>query len=419
VRGPGEQRGPAQAAAVDALLYGSSALFALRIADSEFVRNRLWAGFALPSYALGAAVSALLAAGLLRRRTDAARVAVAVVVLAGAVAAPLAAEVRGRADSGAMYVASEVVVTECAAAAVAQGADPYSAPLDSVGCARSRHVVGHFPYLPGMTLFGLPRALLSNGPLTDARLFFLAVALIAAAAALALWGGPPGRRLRALQLLLVLPTGAAALVVGGDDLPVLALSLLALVLFTRGRHAGSAVAVGTAALLKLTAWPLLLALATAAHARDRQQRILPLALAPFAVLLCLLPAAAASPRAFADDVIMFPQGLAAQRSPADSTTLGSLLVGATPYPHLTTWLLFVVALVVSAALLVRLARSGGNDPAAAAGAILLVLVLLAPVARSGYLVYPLELAAWSLLLRPRARAHSTLTLVRAGEELAQ
>jgi hypothetical protein len=418
VRGPGEQRGLAPAAAVDALLYGSSALFALRIADSEFVRNRLWADFALPSYALGATVSALLAAGLLRRRIDGARVAVAALVLAGAVAAPLAAEVRGRADSGAMYVASEVVVTECAAAAVAHGADPYSAPLDSAGCARSRHVVGHFPYLPGMTVFGLPRALLSSGLLTDARLFFLAVTLIATAAAFAFWRGPPGRRLRALQLLLVLPTGAAALVVGGDDLPVLALSVLALVLFARGRPAGSAAAVGTAALLKFTAWPLLLALATAAHARDRH-RISPLALAPFAVLLCLLPAAAASPSAFADDVIMFPQGLASQRSPADSTTVGSLLVGATPYPRLTTWLLFVVALVVSAALLVRLARSGGNDPAAAAGAILLVLVLLAPVARSGYVVYPLELGAWSLLLRPRAHAHSTLTLVRAGEGLAQ
>jgi hypothetical protein len=313
-----------------------------------------------------------------------------------------------------MYVASEVVVTERAAAAVARGADPYSARLDSAELVRSPRAVGHFPYLPGMTAFGLPRALLSKAAWTDARLYFLAATLLAAGAAAAAWRRSPARRLRALQLLVVLPTGATALVVGGDDVPVLGLSLLALVLFERERQLGSAVAAGAAALLKLTAWPLLLALGVAALARDRR-RISPLAVAPVVVLLCLLPAAAASPAAFADDVILFPQGLASLPSPATSTTVGSLLVDATSHSRVATWVLLGVAFAIGAGVLVRLARTGGANPAASAAAILLALVLLAPVGRSGYLVYPLELAAWSVLLRPpRPRP----VLAPAREEVA-
>ena len=42
---------------------------------------------------------------------------------------------------------------------------------------------------------------------------------------------------------------------------------------------------------------------------------------------------------------------------------------------------------------------GAPEAAAAAALVLLTLIVLAPVARAGYLVYPLDLIAWAALLR--------------------
>ncbi len=73
----------------------------------------------------------------------------------------------------------------------------------------------------------------------------------------------PERRWRAFQFLIILPSGALPLVTGGDDLPVLALMLLALVLAQRRQPVWSGVVMGVAGTLKFTAWGLLLLLALA------------------------------------------------------------------------------------------------------------------------------------------------------------
>ena len=70
-----------------------------------------------------------------------------------------------------------------------------------------------------------------------------------------------------------------------------------------------------------------------------------------------------------------------------------------------TLLLFAVALAGAAAVLAALsARGAGSARATAtasgAGVILLGLIVLSPVARSGYFVYPLDLLVWAFLLRP-------------------
>src|SRR5262249_60797054 len=104
---------------------------------------------------------------------------------------------------------------------VLRGRDPYSAHLGSSELAgREPSIAQHFPYLPGMAAFGLPRALLGKAWWTDARIFFALVTALAAAAALWSWPAPAEQRLRALQVLLVLPTGALVLVAGGADVPV-------------------------------------------------------------------------------------------------------------------------------------------------------------------------------------------------------
>src|SRR5439155_11075931 len=114
----------------------------------------------------------------------------------------------------------------------------------------------HFPYLPGMIAFGLPRALDGRSPVADARVWFALATLAVAGIALLPRGSAlePNDRLRAFQVLAVLPTGALLMATGGDDLPVLALMLLTLVLADEGRPAGAGVALGVAAAMKPTAW---------------------------------------------------------------------------------------------------------------------------------------------------------------------
>src|SRR5207249_3511298 len=74
------------------------------------------------------------------------------------------------------------------------------------------------------------------------------------ALALMAWRAPQTDKLRAVQFLAVLPTGALLMATGGDDLPVLALLLLALVLARQRRPVGSGLAVAVAAATKQTAW---------------------------------------------------------------------------------------------------------------------------------------------------------------------
>ena len=401
-----------RAEAVDALLYGASAVFALRVLGaSPMLRNRTWAELAWPSYAVGTAAAVLVfvfAGRLTGARLVRVRAAIAVAVFVGVVVVPLAVEVQwrtepDRAPASALhpYGASEVVVTEGAARALLRGRDPYSVRFTSPELAgRSPSTGEHFPYLPGMIAFGLPRALLPETPWSDARLFFLAATVAAAFLVVRRWRAPPERRLRVLQVLMVLPTGAAALVTGGDDVPVLALCLLALVLCDGGREVASARAAAAAALLKLTAWPLLLALALGLHRRSRW---------PFAAAgPVVLAAAPAAPAAFVDDVLLFPTGLTSLPSPAATATLGSTIIAPVNDPSyrvgVTLALLAASALVTVTVLrgLARRSRVGAAEIAFAAGTVLLALIALAPVARAGYLVYPLDLFAWALLLRRRA-----------------
>jgi hypothetical protein len=417
------RRGPGWGVAFDALLYGASAIFAVcMLAFSPFLRYHTWAWFALPAYASGALAALVLAvfsARLSWRGLMATRVGLAFVVLIAAAAVPLAAEVRWRAEGTAHYAAPEVVVTEHAAAELLRGRNPYSAHFTSSELAGRRQresIAEHFPYLPGMAVFGVPRAVLPKTAWTDARVFFALATALAAAAALNSWRAPAERRLRALQVLVVLPTGAAALVVGGNDTPVLALSLLALVHFQRRHHAASAVAVAAAALLKQTAWPLLFAVALAARDVTSRRLIAPtFALAPVVVVLGVLTAIAAGPADFANDALLFPLGLTSLPSPAASTTVGSVVVGSVAgSPPLATDRVAIISALLAVALLVgsvvftalvrgrcrRPARSA--EAAAAAGAVLVALVVLAPVGRSGYFVYPIELLVWAALFREQA-----------------
>jgi hypothetical protein len=183
------------------------------------------------------------------------------------------------------------------------------------------------------------------------------------------------------------------------------------VLAQGGRHGASLAAAAAAASLKLTAWPVLLALAiTDPGIRRGRTGRARLALAVALLGLVMLPAAA-HPTHFAEDVFAFPVGLTALPSPATTATVGSVVIeivgGASPQWHarvLASTAMLGIGLLVGAGALLALARSRGSrtrpaaEAAVGAAAVLVALILLAPIGRSGYFVYPLDLAVWAGLL---------------------
>src|SRR5438445_3291623 len=188
-----------------------------------------------------------------------------------------------------------------------------------------------------MLAFGLPRALWGPSPLTDARVAFALGTLGAAAIALWQWNtGDAERRLRAVQVLAILPTGALLMVSGGDDLPVVALMFLALVLLDRRWPGRSGAAAGLAAAMKQTAWPLLPFLVVASwRSMGRRAGARTLAACAAVTIPSILAFLAWNPSGFVEDAIRFPLGLGRERSVAETTTLGSVLVRTTP-PALRT-----------------------------------------------------------------------------------
>jgi hypothetical protein len=385
----------------DAGLYAGSALVAAGVwflADIPI--QRTWGRMAVGPYAAGTVVAALLASR--RGASTRARTWIAIAVLAGAALIPMALEVgrRSSTDPG-LHAQSEVILTEEGAAALVHGKDPYAVDyLAGPLRARPFGTKTHFPYLPGMLAFGLPRALGGSGPLADARIPFAAATLLLLGLASAAGAGTAEARLRVLQLFLVVPTGALLMATGGDDLPVVALMLLALVLARRRQTLTSGLVLGLAAATKQTAWVLLPFLILAARdgsGREAWRR----ASAGIGVVVVpvILPFLLWNPAEFVEDVVKFPVGLGRQRSAAETPTLGSWLVRT--FPSARTPLTVVLVVVVAAAAGLLLLR-GGRTPAGAArsaGLVFLLAMALTPAGRIGYLVYPINLLAWSWLLR--------------------
>jgi Glycosyltransferase family 87 len=402
----------------DAFLYALSALFAAGTAIfSTLSLYRVWGELAVGPYAAGAVASALLArhrhrseargspsAGKKRRRPGA-RVWILVVVLVGATVVPLSVEVvlRSQGDAS-LHVQPEVVTIQQAADRLAHGEDPYHAVVDH------GHVVSavpgepsyesFFPYLPLMALFGLPGSTHAPVRLTDARIFISAVTLLVVAAALALCRAPRNSRFRALQFLVVLPTAALPLATGGDDMPIVAFLLLAMVLAQRRRPALSGVVLGIVSAMKFTAWPLALLALFAARGRDGRRAPGRMALGMLLVAgPVVVPFVLGNPRAFFVNVVLFPLGLAGVASPAASALPGHVLVSL--FPSLHRILPLTVAAVGGLVLVRHLVRhppSTAGQVTNLAGWIMLVAILFAPATRVGYLLYPVDffVIAWML-----------------------
>ncbi|WP_328777172.1 glycosyltransferase 87 family protein [Streptomyces goshikiensis] len=339
--------------------------------------------------AAGYACAALVAA---RSSTPWARSPAVVAVVGAAVLPLLYLSVIGKAQM-------EVGVVERAADLLFSSGTPYhSAP----------HAVRDFnPYLPGMTLFGIPHLMLGDTPFASARLWFLAgfLASVAGAVRVLTRGGDLGTGTRGISRgvsgptgalwLLACPVVALPLAIGGVDPPVIGLLCLALAFTQRGRAGRAGLAVGVAAALKWTAWPAIpVIVAVLAVRGGKRPAFTCAAVATGIAALTITPAVLVDPGAFYQNVVLYPLGLGPTASSAQSPLLGYLIV--LLFPHgkaVTTALIAPSAVGVGTSLLVRPPRSivAAGDRLALG---LLLAIALSPATRIGYAVYPIVLIAW-------------------------
>ena len=204
--------------------------------------------------------------------------------------------------------------------------------------------------------------------------------------------------------MTVLPTAALPLATGGDDLPVAALLLLGLVLLQRRRPLWAGVALGVAASMKITAWPL--AALAFLVARDKngergRRPSLAVVIGIVGVMIpAVLPTAAENLPAFIENVVRFPLGLAGVQSPAASPLIGHLVVSLFPGIHrLFTGAVAAVGLGVLGWVLVKRRPTTPAALSRLLGWVMAVAILLAPATRVGYLLYPIDFFVWAWLLR--------------------
>ncbi len=413
----------------DAILYAGSALFALAtIWTSTNDLYQVWGRMALTPFVLGAVVSAALAWALHRarrrqsgaltgrqhRRSWVARLTVAACVFAGSLAVPLGFEIFWRFDGvPGSHLQPEVVTVEKGGQDLMRGKDPYH-KIVRLPHAVSYHApgepdyAGFLPYLPLMAVAGIPSQIWPNSGLSDARIFFCLTTLVVAAVALSLCRADGRRKIRALQVLVILPLASLPLATGGDDIPVVAFLLLAMVLAQRRQPFASGVVLGIASAMKFTAWPLAVLALFAARGRRGERRPWPMVAGMLLVVVpAVFPFLLQGPFALFDDVFLFPLGLSAVPSTAASALPGHELV--TWFPSLSRALPVSVGLVLGVLLARHLYRRPPrtvSEVCTLAGVVLAVLILLAPDPRVGYLLYPVNFLVWAYLMAGSERENA-------------
>lgn len=310
----------------------------------------------------------------------------------------------------------EVTVVARSAWLLVHGQSPY--PL--AGQLVAAHYPGGYnPYLPAMSAFGVPQALLGPGPLTDPRVWFVLVSVLAFGLALRAAGAR--NVIRWTALVAASPLIAFELCVGGTDVPVVALMCLGLALLRRQpRPVLAGLVLGVAAAAKATAWPALAIVVVMMTARSGWQRAAAMLGAAAGACAALAgPVAWHWPAGLVANTVAFPLGLASTKSAAASPLPGHLIASTGPAGRVIALALLVAAGVTACA---WLAAAPPRTVPAATGrlaAVLLALFTLAPQTRFGYYIYPAVLVAWLGISQVASRApagHDEVLV--ASEELS-
>jgi hypothetical protein len=375
--------------AVDAGLYLLSAAFALLTGlSSTLLPHRAWGLIAMWAY-LGALLVVIVQLVL---RRPAARMPLTWAAWAGTALLPLVVEAVQRAGGRTDRAQDEVLVVEQMGERLLHAGTPYLAPPAIAGLPADEQLGAYSPYQPGMAIFGLPRALAGDAWWTDARVWFAVVTVGALVTAVRLLGSAPAS-VRAMQAATVFPICALTLATGGDDIPVMALCLLALAWCAADRFGPAGAAVGAAAALKLFAFPVVAVLAVLALATGRGRRFLPGAIG--LPIIVLIPPLLVDGSALVENVIRFPLGHGLVQSPAQSPFPGYLISSGLPGGrYIAAGLLVAVAAAIAVVLVRRPPRTAARA-ALFCGYGLLAAILLMPTTRFGYLLYPVALLVWA------------------------
>jgi hypothetical protein len=361
--------------------------------------HRAWGLVAVAAYGL-AALAALVWKS---RGVDLALL----IAISGAVVAPLI----WMASTG--QAQPEVAVIVRSANLLVRHGDPYQSQTQ---IAVTHDPNSYNPYLPALTLFGLPRAVGLPLPAGDPRLWFgLSFAVLLMVALLRARAPDPWRW---MALIIATPAIALPIAVGGTDLPVLALMCLGLALLrAEPKPVAAGLALGAAAAMKATAWPALIVAAALLAGCGRWREVAKFAATAAAVCAVVIaPFAALWPHALVQNTIMFPLGLTKIKTQAASPMPGYLIAQTGAVGHaVAVGLLAAAGLAVAASLVLR----PPADARAAAFRLALGLALmftLAPATRFGYFSYPAALLVWLWLAGPEHRTQPAEPLERDNRE---
>jgi hypothetical protein len=362
-------------------IFAISALWAIMVAviSNDHV-HQLWGEMAAVGYGLALAVVLVL------RHARTADIALGVSFLGGLLT-PL-----GWLAAKGLWQPEVGVVANSGWALIHQGT-PYADPAVLAGTTNAD---AYNPYLPVMSLFGLPRAFFDLGLLTDPRVWFGAVFLLVFWLALREGGArDPGRW---AVLAAGSPVIAFELAVGGTDVPMVAFLCLGFAYLWVRKPVLAGLALGIGASMKATAWPALLVAVALLWVQEGGRAVRRFVLAALGVLaVCLGPFIIGHPKAIVVNTIMFPLGLASVKSDARSPLPGYLIASTWPGTGHTivVVMLAIAGLAVAASLVFKPPRSVPRAVVLLAGAMTLMFVL-APSTRVGYFIYPAGLAVWVL-----------------------
>jgi hypothetical protein len=271
----------------------------------------------------------------------------------------------------------------------------HHSPYQSVASLATTHNPNAYnPYLPVMSLFGIPRALFGSHVITDPRVWFGLAFLVIFWLALRAAGAR--NCVRWTVFVAASPVIAFELAVGGTDIPILALMCLGFaLLWRRPRFALAGIALGLASAAKSTAWPAVAVAAVLVGTRFGKRPLL--VFLGWAVASCVAivgPVAIVWPSALVDNTITFPLGLAGVKSAAASPLPGHVLADTGRLGHLIAIGLLVLAGALIAGSLV--VRPPVTVPSAVWRLIigLTLMFTLAPATRFGYFIYPAALFLW-------------------------
>jgi hypothetical protein len=360
-------------------IFAVSVLWAILVAviSNDHV-HQLWGEMAAVGYGLALAVVLVL------RRARTGDIALGAAFLGGLIMPLgwLAASGEWQPEVG--------VVANSGWALIHQGT-PYADPAVLAG---TTNVDAFNPYLPVMSLFGLPRAFFDLGLLTDPRVWFGAVFLLVFWFALREGGArDPGRW---AILAAGSPVIAFELAVGGTDVPMVAFLCLGFAYLWVNKPVLAGLALGIGASMKATAWPALLVAIALLWVREGGRAVRRFTLAALGVIVvCLGPFIVGHPKAIVVNTIAFPLGLARLKSDARSPLPGYLISSTWPGAGHTVVvvMLALAGVAVAASLVFRPPRSVPRAVVLLAGAMTLMFVL-APSTRVGYFIYPAGLAIW-------------------------